>query len=141
MWTAGILKRPKVSGAQVNITNSFGFSSFYNLVNYLIAVAVGYTYYTILLLQSLLPLCCNCMYVLVFPACCYPPSSYCPYHGQCFHKHEPRKGCGVIYTCRQGSQGAEACYRSGSRFYLPRSGDFPSLSNICFSFFFCYRSS
>ena len=33
MWTAGILKRPKVSGAQVNITNSFGFSSFYNLVN------------------------------------------------------------------------------------------------------------
>ena len=67
---------------------------------------------------------CNCMYVLVFPACCYPPSSYCPYHGQCFHKHEPRKGCGVIYTCRQGSQGAEACYLSGSRSNLPRSGDF-----------------
>jgi hypothetical protein len=79
MWITGILKRPKISGAQVNIVSSYGFS-----------VYTQCTKMNILCISS------------YFPAFGYPSSGYCPYHGQSFHEHEPWKGCCVIHTYYQG---------------------------------------
>lgn len=73
-----------------------------------------------------------------FPACCYAPNGYGPYHGQSFHQHElhPWKGCSIVYTLHQQGSSYGTLLLSS-----PFIRDRPWSGNFSFNFILCPSTS